>query len=118
MLIDVQRLLVLALRQPDPRAWLLAELPSHHGLDDAERTMLAALPDDGLRLTRMLVRKLRLQRLLTADADAARRCTDEPERFAREFAAYDAAEPWHAVFPSEEARAFGRVSGQPPSSAP
>ena len=107
MLSELQRVLVLALRTTDPRGWLRAHIASTEcTLTLAERAMVEALPDDGLRLTRLIVRKLRLQRLLQADGAAGRLLAQEPERFAKQFAAYDAAVPLQAVFPSEEARAF------------
>ncbi|MCU0864333.1 MAG: hypothetical protein MUC36_11100 [Planctomycetes bacterium] len=107
MLSELQRVLVQALRTPDPRGWLQAYvLQPDCTLSATERTMVAALPDDGLRLTRLIVRKLRMQRLLQADGDANRLCTQEPARFAKQFAAYDAAVPLQSIFPSDEAKAF------------
>lgn len=104
MLSELQRLLVQALRAPDPAAALLAALAAPgSGLTAEEQTLLRSAAGDGLRLTRVLVRKLRLQRLLAGDAAAARACRDEPAVFARRFAAYDAAVPPTALFPSEEA---------------
>lgn len=107
MLNELQCVLVQALRTPDPRGWLRAHVASPDcALSASERTMLQALPDDGLRLTRLIVRKLRMQRLLQADGAAGRLLAQEPERFAKQFAAYDAAVRMQAIFPSEEARAF------------
>ena len=47
-----------------------------------------------------------LQTLLQADGAAGQLLAQQPERFAKQFAAYDAAVPLHAIFPSDEARAF------------
>ena len=107
MLNELQHALVQALRTPDPRGWLQTYVAQPDcPLSAAERSMVAALPDDGLRLTRLIVRKLRMQRLLQADGDANRLCTQEPARFAKQFAAYDAAVALQSIFPSDEAKAF------------
>jgi hypothetical protein len=107
VLSELQRLLVDALRSSDPHKALAAALQRGAAqLSADERGWLANASADGLQLTRMLVRKLRLQRLLLGDADAARWCREQPEAFARAFAAYDAAVPPAALFPSEEAAAW------------
>lgn len=115
MIAELQRLLLQALRQPDPQAWLRAQVARPEcPLSAPERAMLAALPDDGLVLTRQLIRKLRLQRLLRGDAEAARQCSADPAALASAFAAYDVDVPPHPVFPTDEARAFrdwGRGAG-------
>lgn len=112
MLSDLQALLVQALRAPDPAAALQAALARPGAAPtDAERDLLRSAAADGLRLTRVLVRKLRLQRLLAGDPGALRACRDEPESFARRFAAYDAAVPPTALFPSEEAALWRGFSG-------
>ena len=114
MIADLQRLLVRALRQPDPRQWLQAQVVrADCPLSAEERAMLAALPEDGLRLTRFLVRKLRLQRLVRGDAEAARRSREDPTGLARTFAAYDAEAPARDVFPEDEARSFRRRGAGP-----
>ncbi len=106
MLSALQEVLVAALRTADPCASLRDAAERDQRLDAAERAQLRAASDDGLRLTRVLVRKLRLQRLLAGDAEAARACREQPAAFARRFAAYDAAVPPTAPFPSDEAAAW------------
>lgn len=107
MIADLQRMLLEALRQPDPQAWLRAQVAGpDRRLSAAERAMLAALPDDGLALTRQLIRKLRLQRLLHGDPEAVLQCNADPAALASAFAAYDAEVPPREVFPADEARAF------------
>ncbi|HEX5051707.1 MAG TPA: hypothetical protein VFZ65_08050 [Planctomycetota bacterium] len=109
MLADVQRLLVAAVLQPDPRAFLQAQLDrAECGLSAEERRQLAAVGDDGLRLTRLVVRKLRLDRLLRGEPELAALCREQPQVLASGFAAYDAAVPPRAVFASEEAAQFAR----------
>lgn len=133
MLAEVQRLLVQACLRKDPKAWLdaqLADPATLRALDAEELRMLAAVDGDGLRLTRLLVRKLRLERLLAGDADARRAFAADPETFAATFARYADTTPPTAVFPSDEARAFrgaaartetgdgARAPGEPPDAPP
>lgn len=107
MLADLQALLLRALRDPDPAAFLAAALArADCPLSDDERRWLGAASADGLRLSRMLVRKLRLQRLLRGDPAFAALVAGDPAALARRFAAYDAAVAPQAVFPRDEAAAF------------
>lgn len=107
MLADLQRLLLRALCEPDPVAALRAALArADCPLAAEERAWLGHAADDGLRLTRMLVRKLRLQRLLRSDPAAFAALAADPVAFAERFVAYDAAVPPRAVTPAEEAAAF------------
>lgn len=107
MLSEVQRILLAALQDPDPLAVVRRELERPGApLAAAERSMLAGLTDHGLRMSRFVVRKLRLQRLLAGDRDAARAMAADAARFAATFRSYDAEVPNEAVFPSEEARRF------------
>jgi hypothetical protein len=106
-LVEVQRVLVRALRDPDPAAFVRAAVARDDCVLSAdERAWLLAAGDDGLRLTRLLVRKLRLQRLLRGDRDAAAAMAADPAEFARRFAAYDEEVEPRAVFPRDEAAAF------------
>jgi len=103
----VQELLVLACAQREPHGFLRRELErTDLPLTAAERTALRAVDADGLRITRLLVQKLRLQRLLAGDAGAGARLAADPAAFLSVFTAYTAAVPATAVFPSEEAAAF------------
>ena len=107
MLSCVQELLVIACAQRDPHGFLQREVErTDLPLTAAERAALRAVDADGLRITRLLVQKLRLQRLLAADAGASGRMAQDPAAFLAVFAAYAAAVPATAVFPSEEAAAF------------
>lgn len=107
MLADLQALLLRALRAPDPAAFLAAELSRDDGrLSRDERSWLLGASADGLRLSRLLVRKLRLQRLVRGDRAFEALAASDPAALAQRFAAYDAAVPPHAVFPRDEAAAF------------
>ena len=112
MLRDLQRLLLQSCRQREPKAWLLQQLDrTDLELTTAERAALAAVDDDGLRLTRLLLQKLRLQRLLLGEPAAAAAFAADPAAFVARFREYAAAVPPTAVFPSEEAAAFRRHGG-------
>ena len=107
MLKDLQALLVRAVLQPDPRGWLLAQLARPEcALSPAERSWLGAISDDGLRLTRVLVRKLRIERLLAGDAAMAELFRSDPAAFAARYGPYESQVPPCALFPSEEAQQF------------
>jgi hypothetical protein len=107
VLIDVQRLLLLACAQPDPAGWLRQQCErTDTGLTAAERDMLRAADADGLRLTHVLVTKLRLERLMRGDARAAADAAATPEEFMARFVRYAAEVAPTAVFPSEEAVLF------------
>ena len=107
MLKDVQELLLAACVGADPTAFLRAALAADAGrLTLEERAMLADLDGDGLRLTRLLVQKLRLERLLVGDPAAAADFAADAEAFVLRFRRYCEAVRPTAVFPSDEAAAF------------
>lgn len=112
MLNDLQRALLLAMRQRDPGAWLRDRLaaggPGVDGVDLAadERDCLLAACADGLRVTRLVVQKLRLQRLITGTPALGDELARDAAAFVAEFRAYVDAVPHGGVFPSEEAAAF------------
>jgi len=109
VLSDLQRVLLRACLQREPAAWLAAALArGDHELSASERELLAALAAsaDGMRLTRLLVEKLRLERLLRGDPELAAAFVRDQAAFVARFRRYcDQVEPT-AVFPSEEAAAF------------
>jgi len=112
VLSEVQRLLVAACWQREPKAWLERELArAELPLTAAERAALAAVDADGLAVTRLLVQKLRLQRLLLGDQAAAAAFAHDAAAFLATFRAYVDAVPAVAVFPSEEATAFRAFVG-------
>lgn len=82
-------------------------------LDAAERTMLASLDADGLRLTSLLVHKLRFERLLRGDPRARAQFSADPAGFTGRFDRFVVQVPPTAVFPAEEAALFQASSCRP-----
>ncbi len=105
MLRDVQRVLIAVLLADDPGAELRARL-ADAGLADDERRSLAAISPDGLRLSSLIVKKLRFERLVRGDGDLARLFDERPEEFMRLYRDYAKAVPPGAYFPQEEGRLF------------
>jgi hypothetical protein len=102
-----QELLVAAMQHRDPAAWLRGRLADPSlPLGEAARAQLAALDPDGLRLTQVVVEKLRFERLLRGDRALAAAFAADGEALVRRVRAYFAAVPRAQVFPEEEAAAF------------
>ncbi|MGE3174182.1 MAG: hypothetical protein AB7O97_16255 [Planctomycetota bacterium] len=113
MLSHVQRALLAACAAADPVAHLRGALAAPDAAErftTAERALLAAVDADGLRLTRLIVQKLRLERLLRGDPAAAGAFARDAAAFLAEFKRYCAAVPPTAMFPSEEAALFARFT--------
>lgn len=112
MIGEVQRLVLTACLQREPAVWLAQALAdAAPRLTAAELAALRALvadprAADGMRLSRLVVQKLRLERLLRGDRAAAAAFAADPAAFVARFQRYLAAVPPTAVFPSEEAAAF------------
>jgi hypothetical protein len=76
---------------------------------DAELSKcVAAIDDDGFRLTALLVARLRFERLVQGNAEADRWFEEDPRAFADAFRRYHAEVPPTAFFPQHEARLFSR----------
>lgn len=106
---QLQDLVLAACLRTDPAGWLQQQLDAGAlAAAPAERALLAGLvaQADGLRLTRLLVQKLRLERLLRGDAAAARAFASDAAAFVPRFRRYCEQVPPTAVFPSEEAALF------------
>ncbi len=91
-LADYERRLAAAMRARDPVAAMRA---IHPGVDA-----------DGVRMTALLVARLRFERLLRGSPEAEAWFDREPARFARAFARYHAEVPPRAFFPIDEAALF------------
>jgi len=101
----LQRAMADALRAEDPVAAMrsVAEAPA---LDAATREALRAADEDGLRLTALLVAKLRFERIVRGSGAADAWFDAEPETFSAAFKRYHAEVPPAALFPAAEAAAF------------
>jgi hypothetical protein len=76
---------------------------------DPVSAVRALYPDadaDGVRVTVLLVARLRFERLLRGSADAEAWFDRDPAGFARAFRRYHAEVPPRAFFPADEARRF------------
>jgi hypothetical protein len=91
-LAEYETRLAAALRAPDPVAAVQAFAPGADG--------------DGVRLTVLLVARLRFERLLRGSRAADAWFAADPAAFARAFAAYHAAVAPRAFFPRDEAWLF------------
>ena len=100
-----ERLYLAALRADDPvRA--MQRLARDPKLDLKLRRRLAAADPNGVRLTALLVAKLRFERLLNGSAAAAGWFKTDPSNFTQAFRRYHREVPQTAFFPKAEARAF------------
>ena len=91
-LADWEKQLAAAMRARDPVAAVRA---IHPGADA-----------DGVRLSALLVARLRFERLLRGSPEAEASFDREPAAFARDFARYHAEVPPRAFFPADEAALF------------
>ena len=110
----LQHVLVNVLGVADPVA-ALADASGDVTLSADERQHLADIDLDGLRLTALLVKKLRFESILAGDAELRRRYERDPDGLTHAFEGYLLVEPRRAVFPAAEAerfRAFLRRSEQ------
>ncbi len=103
MLKDLQRALVRILRSPSPAEEILREAAS---ADEATRAALERADPDGLLLSRLLVLKLRFERICRGDARAARWFERDSAGFTTAFRSYDQEVPQREYFPREEAMSF------------
>lgn len=102
----VQELLVECVGARDPVAALEAALARDDArLDARARAWLEGIDRDGLRISGLLVAKLRCERIGRGDLGLRERMEREPARFAEQFARYRAAVT-AKVFPEEEASSF------------
>lgn len=105
MLRAVSQVLAEAMQAADPAAYVRGQL-ERGDLSAEERAALAGVCEDGLGLARMLVAKLRFERLLLGDPRLGVEFGADPEGFSRSARAYFAATPRGRCWPREEAAAF------------
>lgn len=104
-LLRYEELVADALCAPDPAA-AFAEAARDPLLTPVLRRMLAAASPDGVRLSALLVARLRFERLIQGSRSAAEWFEQEPAAFTRGFRRYHHAVPPRALHPGEEARDF------------
>ena len=115
MLRAVQQLLLEALLSEDPAEALRRGLEMATDLSDEERMWLREMDADGLRMTGLLVKKLRFERLTRADAEMAALFSQDPREFVRRFHDYTSAEPPTSYFPNQEAEQYRAWQDRGPS---
>jgi hypothetical protein len=108
MLKAVQRVLLRALLSEDPAAELRLQLREATDLTPGERESLGRIDGDGLRLTQLLVKKLRFERLMEAVPELADLFTRDPQEFVRQFDAFTSAVPPEGYLPDQEAELYRR----------
>ncbi len=84
---------------------------------DLPRHTAAHIDADGLALSRLLVAKLRFERLLGGSAAAARWFETDPKQFTAAFDSYHNQVSARAFFPSEEALEFQTWLASPSAQA-
>lgn len=102
---QLEAILAQVLVAEDPAA-ALAEAAARRKLSAALRRALLACDVDGVRLTALLIAKLRFERLLRASEEAEWLYTRDPQSFAELFQRYHRTVPATAFFPAAEARLF------------
>jgi hypothetical protein len=109
-----ERRIARVLLAADP-ARALAAAARDRRLPPALRRAFAAADVDGVRLSALLVARLRFERLLRGDPAAERWFEEDPAGFAAAFRAYHAAVAPSAFFPAAEAALFRawRLSARP-----
>jgi len=102
-----EKLLAEALRDEDP-VTALHIAASRSEISQELRKILCNVDPDGLRMTALLVARLRFERLLQGSELAATWFDQDPESFTAAFRTYHRQVPLRAFFPREEARTFAR----------
>lgn len=102
---QLEAILADALRAADPVA-ALRRAARRPGLPAGMRRALLLADEDGVRLTALLVARLRFERLVQGSARAAQWFEDDAAGFTEAFRRYHQAVPLVAFFPREEARQF------------
>jgi hypothetical protein len=94
-----------AIRAIDPVAAFRAIAASEE-IDDDLRASVETIDPDGVRMTALLVAKLRFERLMNGSLEADAFFDERPAEFAAAFRRYHAEMPMQAFFPSEEGALF------------
>lgn len=105
MLDDYEAILAQVIRARDPEAALCAAITALHAQHPV-RAFLAPINKDGLRMSALLVARLRFERLLRGSRPFQRDWQREPAAAASRFSAYHEATPLLAFSPRDEANLF------------
>ena len=105
----VSAIVARALVARDPIA-ILHEARDDEALPIAVRRALSAADDDGIRITALLVAKLRFERLLQGSVKAGAAFDADPRGFTALFRRYHEEVPPTALFPPQEAALFAAWS--------
>jgi hypothetical protein len=102
-----EEVLARALRARDPYA-AIKRAASDRSLDAELRKRLAAVDEDGLRISALLVVRLRFERLLRGSPEAEEWFERDGESFAAAFRDYHESIAPTAFFPRDEAKLFAK----------
>ena len=100
-----ERLLAGLLRAPDPAAALSAAIDDPSTSPELKAALQAVEPD-GLRMTALLVARLRFERLMQGSRQAGDWFLRDPQTFTQAFRRYHVEVPPTAFFPASEASLF------------
>ncbi|MGE3808154.1 MAG: hypothetical protein AB7K24_26120 [Gemmataceae bacterium] len=106
MLRRLQEILVRALTHDDPPGELKRALAEATDLPDADRALLESISDEGLRLSHIMIYKIRFEQLLRGHKEMARLFQEDPDEFMRLFRGYTAAVPSCSFLTDEEGQRF------------
>lgn len=106
----LEEILAQAMAARDPSAFL-QNAARDRTLPARLRRALQSIDTDGVRLTALLIAKLRFERLLRASSEAEWLFARDPAAFAELFQRYHQAVPPTAFFPAAEAELFRRFLG-------
>lgn len=116
-----ERLVATLMHAPDPVS-AAAQAARNPAVPRTLRAALARINPDGLRMARLLVARLRFERLLRGSRQAAALFDARPEDFAAPFRRYHVEVPARSFFAADEADAWkrwlrrtSRRAGQPRS---
>ncbi len=107
-----EKLLARALTSSDP-VQALRRAAGDRRLDPDTRRRFENADEDGIRMSALLVARLRFERLLRGSPEAEQWFDDDPATFAAAFRAYHAEVPPTAFFPRDEAALFRRWRKSP-----
>ena len=112
---EVRATLSEVLHEPDPVSALEVRLA---GGSPLARETLGGLDREGLRLTQLIVKRLRFERVLQGHSRCREEFHADPAGFTGRFRAYDDAGPSRSPWPSQEAAAFMGWGGPSPDKSP